>query len=465
MPGPSIGAVSTRGERPVEPATSQIVVDFRGEGSGVEALTWGQRDVWDLMRRTGRTMNIGGTVRAADGETVERTAELLRYMMGRHQALRTRLRAVEGGAPLQVVHERGEIALEIVDVPGGADPDEVAEAVRVRYQTTMFDPFHEWPVRMAVIRSRAAVTHVVVMYYHVIVDGFGIDAVVRDLVHMGRPDSPAEGVQPLQLARQQREPAAVRQSEKSLRYWERQLKRIPARPAVTSVAPADPAQPRHWEVVCVSPAMALAVRAIAARTGVASGPILLAAYAVALARLTDADAAAVQVVVSNRFRPGFAEAVGSLRQFGVCVIDVTDGTFDEVVARAWSAAIGAYKHGYYDTVAHQELVARIGRDLADDLDLSCYLNDRRRETRDESAGPAPTPQEILAARPRSTVRWGVREPTYDGAFYLHVEDVPDAIGYTLWGDTHRFAPEAIQRCARDMETLIVEAALDPVPAR
>ncbi|MGI5241038.1 condensation domain-containing protein [Dactylosporangium sp. CA-139066] len=449
----------------MEAETSYIIVTFRGEGSGVEALTWGQRDVWDLMRRTGRTMNIGGTVRAAGGETVERTAALLRFIMERHQALRTRLRAVEGGPPLQVVHAHGETRLEVVDVPPGADPDAVAEEVRVRYQTTFFDPFGEWPVRMAAVRAGGVMTHAVVMYYHVVVDGFGIDAVVRDLVHMGRPAHPVEGVQPLELARQQREPAAVRQSEKSLRYWERQLRRLPERPAAPRPAPADPAQPRFWEVVCVSPAMALAVRAIAARTGVASGPILLAAYAVALARLTDADAAAVQVVVSNRFRPGFAEAVGSLRQFGFCVIDVTDGTFDEVVARAWSAAIGAYKHGYYDTAAHQELVARVGRDLADDVDLSCYLNDRRRDTRDESAGPAPSPAEIVAARPRSTVRWGVKEPTYDGTFYVHIEDVPDAVGYALWGDTHRYPPAAIERCARDMETIVVEAALDAVAVR
>jgi hypothetical protein len=404
-------------------------------------------------------------VRAAEGETGEQVAALLRYMMGRHQALRTRLRPVDPGPPLQVVHAHGEIPLEIVDAHPADDPDTVAEAVRVRYQTTFFDPFDEWPVRMAVIRSGGTPTHVVVMYYHVIVDGFGIDALVRDLANLSRTAEPLAGVQPLELARQQREPAAMRQSEKSLRYWERQLRRLPERPAAPVLAAADPTQPRYWEVVCVSPAMALAVRAIAARTGVASGPILLAAYAVALARLTDADAAAVQVVVSNRFRPGFAEAVGSLRQFGVCVIDVTDGTFDEVVARAWSAAIGAYKHGYYDTAAHQELVARIARDLADDVDLSCYLNDRRRDTRDESAGPAPAEAEILAARPRSTVRWGVREPTYDGTFYLHIEDVPDAIGYTLWGDTHRYPPAALERCARDMETVIVEAALDRVGVR
>ncbi|MFG2041783.1 condensation domain-containing protein [Dactylosporangium sp. NPDC048998] len=451
----------------MESGTSQVVVAFRGEGSGAEELTWAQRDVWDLMRRTGRTMNIGGTVRAAEGETVERVAALLRFVMSRHQALRTRLHPVDGGAPRQVVSESGETALEIVDVAPGEDPDTVAEALRVRYQTTMFDPAGEWPVRMAVVRSGGTLTHVVVMYYHVVVDGFGIDAVVRDLAHLdpatGRQTAAVEGVQPLELARQQRTPAALRQSEKSLRYWERQLGRIPPRPAPAPAGTHDPGEPRFWEVVSVSPAMALATRTIAARTGVASGPILLAAYAVALARATGSGTAVVQVVVSNRFRPGFAEAVGNLRQFGICVIDcVLDmawGSFDEVVARAWGAAIGAYKHGYYDTAAHQELIARVGRDLADDVDLSCYLNDRRKETRDEGTGPAPAEDEVRAALPLTTRHWGVKEDTYDGTFYLHVEDVPDAIGYTLWGDTHRFALATIEQCARDMETVVVEAAL------
>jgi len=448
----------------VERSASRVVVAFQGDGAGEEDLTWGQRDVWDLMRRTGRTMNIGGTVPTAAGDTIEGVAALLRFIMGRHQALRTRIHRTGGGPPRQVVSAAGETALEIIDVEPGADPDTAAEALRVRYQTTMFDPAGEWPVRMAVVRAGGALTHVVVMYYHVVVDGFGIDAVVRDLAHFdpatGGPapgTAPPAGVQPLELARQQRAPAALRPSEKSLRYWERQLARVPRS---TTAGPALAGGPRFREVVCESPALALAVRAVAARTRVASAPILLAAYAVALAGVTGAGSAAVQVVVSNRFRPGFAEAVGSLRQFGLCVLDVAGVPFDEVVARAWGAAIGAYKHGYYDTVAHQELLARSGHDPAEDLHLSCYLNDRRTQVRDDVPGDRPPPgaEQIRAARERTAVHWGGAEDTYDGSFYLHVEE--DA-RYTLWGDTHRHTPAAIEQCARALETAVIEAALGP----
>jgi hypothetical protein len=441
---------------------SQLMIDFEGSGSGVEELTWAQRDVWDLMRRTGRTMNIGGTVAAAPGDTVEHIARLLRFIVSRHQALRTRLRHVEGGVPQQVVSASGEVPLEIVDADATADPDAVAEELRVRYQTTMFDPFNEWPVRMGVVRQGGILTHVVVMYYHVVVDGFGIEAVVRDLVHLdpvtGHQTGPVRGTQPLELARLQRAPEALAQSAKSLRYWERQLRRVPPGGFVDG---SDARSPRFWEIVCESPALLLAVRMISARAGVGAGAVLLAAYATALVGLTGVNPTVVQLVVSNRFRPGFADAVGNLRQFGLGVVDVAGGTFDDVVARSWTAAIGAYKHGYYDPVAHGELLARLGRERGETIDVSCYLNDRRSQTRDEEAGPVPTAEDLRSALPLTTVHWGVREDTYDGWCYLHVEDIPDAIGFTMWGDTHRFPPARIERCAREIEAVVVRAALEP----
>lgn len=318
----------------------------------------------------------------------------------------------------------------------------------MRYQTTHFDPFGEWPVRMGVVVDAARPTHVVLMYYHVLVDGFGIDAIVRDLANLADPAAPVQGVRPLELAARQREPAARKQSEKALRHWERQLDRVPPCP---HPEPVDPGlgEPRHWEVVCESRALALAVRTVAARTGLASGPILLAAYATALARVTGHPAAAVQIVVSNRFRPGFAEAVTSLRQFGLCVLD-TGVAFDEAVARSWAAMLAAFKHGYFDGAAAP-------RDLEA---WSCYLNDRRRGA-DDPGGEPPTAEAIRAAQAKSTVHLGVREETYDGTFYLHIEDEPGRISYTLWGDTHRYTPEAIERCARDLEAIVIEAALSP----
>lgn len=75
-------------------ATSHLAVPFLADDTGTGAmtgpLTWGQQEIWQTMRRTGRTMNIGGTVALAPDTTVERLAATLGALVGRHQGLRTR---------------------------------------------------------------------------------------------------------------------------------------------------------------------------------------------------------------------------------------------------------------------------------------------------------------------------------------------------------------------------------------
>ena len=89
----------------------------------------------------------------------------LRFIMSRHQSLRTKLRFGPDGQTRQVVHACGEIALEVVDA-GDGDPAEVAAAVAAGYKARKFDYEHEWPLRMAVITHRGAATHVAEMICH-----------------------------------------------------------------------------------------------------------------------------------------------------------------------------------------------------------------------------------------------------------------------------------------------------------
>jgi hypothetical protein len=360
--------------------TSRILLAFHGEGGGVGELTWGQQGIWQTMRRTGRTMNIGGTMPLQAGTSVDEMAAVLRFVVSRHQALRTRLRFTPDGPPQQVAAESGEIALEIVDVDD--DVDAAAEELRRRYEFTPFDYPNEWPVRMGVIRRDGVLTHLVVQYCHLAVDGSGIDAVIRDLTNLDPANldpanldaaGPVAGLTPLELAAKQRSPAGSRQSEKSLRYWEQIVRSIPAQRLGTS---DDPREPRFWDLIHRSPAMHLAMRSIAHRTQCGVGDVLLAAFAVALARHTGRSPSVAQVLVGNRFRPGCADSVSHLTQPGICVIDVADTTFDEVVKQTWKAATNAYLHGYYDTVAHDDMLARVARERGE-FDISCFVNDRR----------------------------------------------------------------------------------------
>jgi non-ribosomal peptide synthetase component F len=227
--------------------------------------------------------------------------------------------------------------------------------------------------------------------------------------------------------------------------------------------------------------MHLAMRSIAARTGADTSHVLLAAYAVALARVTGHSPSVAQVVASNRFRPDFGEAVNQLSQVGICVIDVAGRTFDEAVARAWKASTDAYLHGYYSSVGYQKTLREAAEERGEPIDISCYVNDRRGQGGPRADGAAPsTPEDLRAALKRTVLRWDRMMPTYDGSFYLHADSMPDAnvpgrmnpdeqelpaVYISMWGDTHQMSPDDILECARQLEVVTVEAAFDgTVPA-
>src|SRR5262249_39654820 len=117
---------------------TEIPVDFRGESAGTAELTWGQTGVWRTARQTGRTMNLVTAVPLAEGTPLEEMVAVLRFVVSRHPALRTRLR-FPGGHPWQVVAESGEVPLQIADIGDGDDPAAVAEELRARYELTWFD--------------------------------------------------------------------------------------------------------------------------------------------------------------------------------------------------------------------------------------------------------------------------------------------------------------------------------------
>jgi hypothetical protein len=268
---------------------------------------------------------------------------------------------------------------------------------------------------------------------------------------------PVTAVQPLDLARRQHSPEGRRQSESVLRSWEPQLRRIPAQ----RFAPSnDPRQPRFWEVTFLSVAMHRAVSAIAYRHRISSSPVLLAALAVTLVRLTGNDPFAVQLMVSNRFRPGVAETVSPMSQGSLCVIDVTDSPFDDVVRRANDAAMKAYLGAYYDPVHLDEMVQRISEERGEELDLSCFFNDRRfSTTRPDAVDEEPELTDLRDLTAQTSIEVGVQMDRWNEKFFLHVDDVPDVTKLFLCVDTNYFAPADISRLLLGMESVVVEAAL------
>ncbi len=443
---------------------TRIFVSFEGEGSGVDELSWGQRVIWNAMRMQRSSLSMGGVRPLALGNTVGDVAAVLRCVMGRHQSLRTRLRFQADGRLMQVVASSGEIPLEIVEA-GDADPAGVAEALAAQYKETNFDYANEWPIRMGVVTQRGVPTHVAEVICHLATDGFGMALLQADLdskdcgAELAR--SPAAAMQPLEQARSQRTRAVQRHGDAAMRYWERVLRAIPADRFADW---PDDGQPRCVQAVYESPAVYLAVQLIAARTKVSTSQVLLAAFAVALARLTGSNPVVTLVLVNNRFRPGFADSVSPVSAPCLCVIDVADITFDEAVTRAWHSAMAAYKHGYYEPNLMWDLIARVSKERGGAINLAYFFNDLRVRHRAEPTGrdgPGGSAEDLRAMLPQSSLVWGSEKDGPCDRVFLYINDVPGTLSYEAWVDT-RYVPAAdLEAALRGLEALTVEAALNP----
>jgi condensation domain-containing protein len=433
----------------------RVAIPFAGDGSGVAELTWGQLSIWQSIEVSGQSRTVTGMTPLPAGATVRTVAGSIGWIVGRHQALRTRYRLRANEPPLQDCSATGVLSMELVDA-AGRDAETVAAEIRDRLQREHYDYENDWPLRVAVVTVDGAPVWQVVVYLHLSLDAGGMTALVTDLFTRD-PDTgvapPVTSYPPLEQARRQREPSAQRTQAGSLRHFERVLRAVPAQP----FGPPRPGVERdHLEIRFSSRATLLAVRA----AGAPAASVLLAAFAVALARAKGGNPVMALVAVSNRFRPGLADSVSSVSQVTPLMVDVADVTLEGAVRRAATGSLTAYKNGYSDPYAQDVVVDRVNAERGEEVELVCYYNDRRQ--RDTPDGPVPTAAEIRAALPASTVDWPDDPEKPRTGLYVYVaDDDPDAIDFIMSVDLRYWTRAELEALVRDIEATVVATALDP----
>ena len=447
----------------------QFTIAFEGDGHAVAPATWGQREIWKVFEREGRSINLCGRMPLPPGVTVQQIADALRHVMSRHQALRTRFRFGDDGAPAeQVLEERGEAALEIIDIED-EDPAAAVETQFALNDLTNFDSAADWPVRMTVLRRRGELTHFLVAYNHMALDLYGLDVVLADLADRdpatGRSRMPLTSMQPVEIAHWQSTAAARRQTGASMRHWERLLRSIP--PDRLPYRPNVP-EPRYRKIIYDSPAAGRALWSVAEQSRAESGTVLLAAWALALATVTGMDPIVLQLVVNNRFRRGMQESVSPISQHGLCAINTAGRSFDDIIADAWRSQIQACMYAYYDPRALRELTSTVNLERGVQVDTACYFNDRRRASRlqppaaltGHAALLDPTNRAELeqAALEQTTVVWeSLSRP--DDRLAIHIDDAPDTLRFLICADTHYLSAPAMEACAHALEGILIDRAL------
>jgi len=439
----------------------RVAVPFRGPGSGVGELSWGQADIWQAMVRQRSWLPMGGWKRLPPGTSIEDVVADVSYVVGRYQAMRTKLRFTDG-RPQQVLSEAGETHVDVIDGDGWPpeDLDRLAQRVQDWYQKTPYDFGGEWPLRVGVIRHRNALTHHIAIMCHLVADGIGAMVIVREAPL--RPSTPVDGVQPLEQARWQAGPAGQRQHAAAIRHWQNTLTSVPPRrfPPTT-----ERPEPRHWRGDFTSPALRLATQALTMRSNVDSTQVVLTLFALAMVEVTGVNPVVVRPMVSNRFRPGLGDVVAMVAQYGLCSLDISGLPFAEALGRVGQVTMTAYKHAYYDPVEMAALVERIAAERGPGFEVGAYFNDRRMQTRHGFEGePVPDPDDIEKALPRSEFRWTLKQHDPFEPLIVHVEDVDDAINLVIFMDSHVISPAAGEGLLRAMEAIAAQAAL-AVPGR
>ncbi|MFF5235071.1 condensation domain-containing protein [Dactylosporangium sp. NPDC000521] len=428
----------------------RIRVAFEGAGEGEAPLSWGQRDIWASMTRFGEQLPLGGVTPLPPGRTVGDVAAELRYLMSRYQVLRTRLRFGDDGTPRQLVAAGGTATLEVLDTDGAAaDPQAEADRMLHRFRRDPIDFTSDWPIRMGVVRHAGRLTHLCAVIWHIAMDRSGAAVMLREVA--ARVQEPVAGMQPLEQAGWQASEAGARQSRSALRHWERVLRAMPP-PWPRSSRRRE--RPRHWKGRLVSPAIPLATRVLAERTGADPSTTLLAGFAVAVRRCAGVDPVPVLLVTSNRFRPGLADVVAPVAQPGLCLVDVADAPFEQVVAGAHRAATAAYKHAYYDTASKESLVARVAAERGPQFRVDFHLNDRR-----GPVPPSPGRGSLREAVARRTLDWAPLKDTPSSRLFVHADDDGPATALTCYADTHHLSLAEASTVLTTLEIVLTDAAL------
>jgi hypothetical protein len=321
----------------------------------------------------------------------------------------------------------------------------------------------------------------VVVYSHVAVD-FGsmalIDRQFSELV--SDPASRAVGpavCQPLDQAAHERSPLGRRRAKTALTSWRSQLQIAPQ----CLYAVATPRPDERGELASgwlSSPAAALALPLIAARTGASRQLAVLTALCAVLARRAGQDICSFPVTVSNRYQRRLRGYVGTLANDGILTVDVRAARFDELVRSTAAATLRSSRSGPIDRADLIGVTAQIEHDRGISYSRACAVNDLtpyQLPPPEPMAGASAT--QVRAALERTTFA-AVASPPIEELLLIILHTIEPELSLGIMTCDDLMVPVAeIESLERGVERLLVAAAgrdvelaklgeitgLDPVP--
>ena len=239
----------------------------------------------------------------------------------RHEALRTTFRN-EAGVPVQVIEDEPAaqpLPVTSVEHLAAAEREPAARALIRDLARTSFDLATGPLVRAALVRLSPETHALAVVMHHIAADGWSFrvlfDELSADYEAISRGGGPVVPEPPIQYADfaiWQLEHAADGGYVPAERFWRAELAGAPP----TLPLPVDEPYPARQTFAAggldgaLGGGLAEGLKRLAAREGTTQFAVLLAAYAVVLARLTGCDDLLVAVPMAARTRPETESVVG-----------------------------------------------------------------------------------------------------------------------------------------------------------
>ncbi|WP_433342577.1 amino acid adenylation domain-containing protein [Micromonospora sp. CA-111912] len=312
-----------------------------------------QRRLWfvDQLAPSSAPYNIAVAHRLRGELDVPALGAALRAVAERHDVLRWRIPQT-AGVPYAVCEEPTDVAVPVLDLTGGADPEAELAGMLAAGAAHAFDLATGPPWQVAVYRLGPAAHVLAITWHHAVFDGWSEAVFYDDLaaayaraVAGAPPTLPAVAARYADYAvwRAERD---RRRGADDLAWWAGHLRGAPTvlelprdrpRPAVQTYAGVEAA-------VTLSAEADRAVRALAERRGTGVAAVLLAGFGELLSRLTGGDDHVVGAIVADRRLAAFDDVVGFFIDTVPVRVRTGGASFAELVDRCAAELHDATAH-------------------------------------------------------------------------------------------------------------------------
>jgi hypothetical protein len=446
--------------------TDRLRVAFCGQRGGDGPVTVGQASTlgW-ITDRTAYTRMLEWPLSLPAGTTLADITAALEILLARHESLRTCF--PPGDPPCQRVASSGELLVDVYQASEEpANPAVLTAGLVSLLRATEFDVTAQLPLRVAVACWQGMPAVAVILYSHMAADFTSMALIDRQFFTLASDPAARQagppGHQPLDQAADERSGYGRRRIEAAVRGWEAPLRAMPhclyAVPSADPRRSGGPAAGWLW-----SPAAALALPHIAARTEASPQQIVFGSLCTMLAWRTGHDQCVLSAAASNRYQQHLSDYIGPLAQECLISVDVRAKSLDQVISRGTAGALRGTRVSLVDAAAMGRLIEQVAHDRGIAYYRYCVFNDISTQAGDSAIRPpetGPAAARLALNRTRFAL---LPHPPSDQLMLVMLQQVDgELILGAMTRDANRVPATELELVLRGVEALLVAAAADDI---